>query len=190
MKVSEQNLLPLRTFLGVSVLAGAASGREAAGKLQVAVSALSPPWVFDFKGMELITASAFREAILSIVRWAAEDGQPCFLANVDEITRDEGLIAAAQSSNVLLFCALEGSTITDVNARGLLDPKLETTLALVLQLGEADAKAVSDASGEGTVTTAWNNRLVALNRMGLLAERKVGKTKYYSPVVKGMSYGQ
>jgi hypothetical protein len=29
-----------------------------------------------------------------------------------------------------------------------------------------------------------------LTRMGLLAERKVGKTKYYSAVVKGMSYGE
>jgi hypothetical protein len=26
--------------------------------------------------------------------------------------------------------------------------------------------------------------------MGLLTERKVGKTKYYSAVVKGMSYGK
>ena len=44
--------------------------------------------------------------------------------------------------------------------------------------------------GENTVITAWNNRLVALTRMGLLTERKVGKTKFYSPAVKGMSYGK
>ncbi len=190
MKVSERNILSLPAVLGVTVLAGAASGREAAVKLQAATSLLSTPWIFNFGGMELITASAFREAILSIIRWAATDGQPCLLANVDEITREEGLIAATQSGNVLIFCALEGTTITGVEVTGPLDPKLETTLGLVLQLGEADAKTVSDASGENTVTTAWNNRLVALMRMGLLAERKVGKTKYYSPVVKGMSYGK
>jgi len=127
---------------------------------------------------------------LTIVRWAADDGRVCLLANVNEVTCEEGLIAAAQSGSVLLFCKLNGSVIADVVARGPLDAKLETTLGLLLLLGEADAKAVSEASGEDTVTTAWNNRLVALTRMGLLAERKVGKTKYYSAVVKGMSYGK
>lgn len=190
MEVSERNILLLRTTLGGSALAGAAAGRAAALKLQTATTTLITPWVLDFARIELITASAFREAILSIVQWAADDGRACLLANVNEVTCEEGLIAAAQSGSVLLFCKLDGSTITDVVARGPLDAKLETTLGLVLRLGEADAKAVSDASGEDTVTTAWNNRLVALTRMGLLTERKVGKTKYYSAVVKGMSYGK
>lgn len=190
MKVSEQSILSIRTTVGVSILAGAAAGRTAAAKLQTATAALPTPWVLAFDGIELITASAFREAILAIVRWAADDGRACLLANVNEVTCEEGLIAAAQSGAVLLFCTLDGSTIADVVARGPLDAKLETTLGLVLRLGEADAKAVSDASGEDTVTTAWNNRLVALTRMGLLTERKVGKTKYYSAVVKGMSYGK
>ncbi len=190
MEVSERNVLSLYAVLGATTLVGAAAGRAAATKLQTATAALPTPWVLAFDGIELITASAFREAILSIVRWAADDGRACLLANVNEVTCEEGLIAAAQSGSVLLFCKFDGSLIADVVARGPLDAKLETTLALVLQLGEADAKAVSEASGEDTVTTAWNNRLVALTRMGLLAERKLGKTKYYSAVVKGMSYGK
>ncbi len=75
-------------------------------------------------------------------------------------------------------------------AQGPLDAKLALTLELTLRLGEADARAISEVSGENTVITAWNNRLVALTRMGLLTERKVGKTKFYSPAVKGMSYGK
>ncbi len=190
MQVSERNVLSLRASLGATTLAGAAAGRAAAAKLQTATATLPSPWILAFDGIELITASAFREAILSIVRWAADDGRACLLANVNEVTCEEGLIAAAQSGSVLLFCKLDGLVIADVVARGPLDAKLETTLGLVLQLGEADAKAVSEASGEDTVTTAWNNRLVALTRMGLLTERKLGKTKYYSAVVKGMSYGK
>jgi hypothetical protein len=190
MKVSERSILSLRATIGATSLAGAAAGRAAAAKLQTATATLPSPWVLAFDGIELITASAFREAILTIVRWAADDGRVCLLANVNEVTCEEGLIAAAQSGSVLLFCKLDGSVIADVVARGPLDAKLETTLGLLLLLGEADAKAVSEASGEDTVTTAWNNRLVALTRMGLLAERKVGKTKYYSAVVKGMSYGE
>jgi hypothetical protein len=186
MQVSERNILSLHATVGAKTLAGAAAGRAAAAKLQTATATLPTPWVLAFDGVELITASAFREAILSIVRWAADDGRACLLANVNEVTCEEGLIAAAQAGSVLLFCKLDGLTISNVVARG----PLETTLGLVLKLGEADAKAVSDASGEDTVTTAWNNRLVALTRMGLLTERKLGKTKYYSAVVKGMSYGK
>ena len=190
MKVSEQSILSIRTTVGTSILAGAAAGRAAGAKLQTATDALPTPWVLAFDGIELITASAFRDAILAVVRWAADDGRACLLANVNEVTCEEGLIAAAQAGSVLLFCKLDGLTISNVVARGPLDAKLETALGLVLKLGEAHAKAVSDASGEDTVTTAWNNRLVALTRMGLLTERKLGKTKYYSAVVKGMSYGK
>lgn len=190
MVVSEQNLIDLRAVFGVATIAGAAAGRAAGAKLRSALDGLSGPWVLAFDRIELITASAFREAILGAVHAAAEDGVPCVLANVNEITSEEGLIAAAQSGTVLLFCRREGLKVTDVVARGPLDAKLETTLRLLLNLGEADAKAISDASGEGTVTTAWNNRLVALTRAGLLAERKVGKTKYYSTIVKDMLYGK
>ena len=190
MQVSEQNIVVLRNVGQTSTLAGAAAGRAAAATLRTITRTMSSLWVLDFAGIELITASAFREAILSTVRWAADDGGACLLANVNEVTCEEGLIAAAQAGSVLLFCKLDDSTITDVVARGPLDAKLETAFGLVLRLGEAHAKAVSDASGEDTVTTAWNNRLVALTRMGLLTERKVGKTKYYSAVVKGMSYGK
>lgn len=190
MKVSERNVLLICNALGATTLAGAASGRAAATKLQAAMANRLDPLVLDFTGMELITASAFREAVLSVMRWAANDGRPCLLANVGEVTREEGLIAAAQAESILLFCRLHASAIGQVEAVGPLDAKLETTLRLVLQLGEADAKAIGDASGEDTVTTAWNNRLVALTRMCLLTERKVGKTKYYSAVVKGMSYGK
>jgi hypothetical protein len=138
----------------------------------------------------LITASAFREAILPVVNAAARDRCACVLANVNEVTRDEGLLAAAQAGAVLLFGTLEDRTIGSLQARGQLDGKLEIALKLLIRLGEADAKAISTASGEDTVTTVWNNRLVALTRMGLVAERKVGKTKFYSPAMKGMSYGK
>ncbi len=190
MEVSELNLVDLHSIFGVATIAGAAAGRAAGAKLRSALDGLPGPWVLAFDRIELVTASAFREAILVAVHAAAEEGVPCLLANVNEVTSEEGLIAAAQSSTVLLFCRREGLKITDVVARGPLDAKLETTLRLLLKLGEADAKAISDASGEDTVTTAWNNRLVALTRVGLLTERKVGKTKFYSTIVKGMLYGK
>lgn len=190
MQVSERNVLLLRTTVGQSTVAGAAAGREASAKLQAATASLDPPWVLNFADVDLITASAFREAVLPIIRWAAQDGQPCLLANLDEVSREEALLAASQAGVVLLFCSLSGGAVTEASAQGPLDAKLATALELVLQLGEADARAVSEVSGENTVITAWNNRLVALTRMGLLAERKVGKTKFYSPAVKGMSYGK
>lgn len=183
-------MLSVRSTIGRSTLAGAAAGREAAAKLQAGAATLEHPWVLDFADMELVTASAFREAVLPIVRWAAQDGQPCFVANLDEVSREEALLAASTSEVVLLFCSLNDGAIAGACAQGPLDAKLSLTLELTLRLGEADARAISEVSGENTVITAWNNRLVALTRMGLLTERKVGKTKFYSPAVKDMSYGK
>ena len=190
MQVSERNVLPVRSTIGRSTLAGAAAGREAAAKLQAGAATLEHPWVLDFADMELVTASAFREAVLPIIRWAAQDGQPCLVANLDEVSQEEALLAASASEVVLLFCSLNAGNIAGAYAQGPLDAKLFLTLELTLRLGEADARAISEVSGENTVITAWNNRLVALTRMGLLTERKVGKTKFYSPAVKGMSYGK
>lgn len=190
MKVSENNIVPVAQVIGAkSVLAGVTAGQAAAVPLSAAVVAASPPPVLDFSGLEIVTASAFREAVLVVVRRAAEHGKTCILVNLNEVSFDEARIAVSEAEAVVLIGRLRGKALEQVEAFGQLDQKLGIALRLVLELGEADAKALKDASGEPTVITAWNNRLVALHRAGLLRERKSGKTKFYSPVVEGMTYG-
>ena len=56
-----------------------------------------------------------------------------------------------------------------------------------------EIKLVADTSKQlaryNTQVTVWNNRLAALEDIGLLSRRKVSKTKFYFPILKGMTYG-
>lgn len=187
--MSETNIFDVSSALGRPSLAGIAAGRAALAALMPAVSTTTGPVYLDFKGVELITASAFREAVLPVVALIASSGKACILANVNTTTKEEACLAAERMAVVLVFGELEEGGLRDPVAAGQLEEKHAIALRIVLKLGEADAKAVKEQSGENTVTTVWNNRLVALHKMGLLKARKVGKTKLYSPIVEGMSYG-
>lgn len=189
--MSEQNIISIATATQSRSLAGATAGRAALPKLIAALPAQPGTVLLDFAGMELLTASAFREAILPLVKLLVNDAKPCVLVNASEVIREEAAIAAERSGQVLIFArtSADSSTLEEPTPVGVMDDKLAIALDIVLKQGEADAKAVSEQSGEGTVTTVWNNRLVALQKMGLLRERKVGKTKFYSPIVEGMSRG-
>ena len=187
--MSEQKVIDVATAVGAASLAGAASGKAALPLLFAALPPDGAVLLLDFRAVALITASAFREAIFSIVTWSIKDNRPCLLVNVNAVTKEEALIAAERSGLVLVFASLDNEEVRDVVAFGALEEKHAIAFRIVLEIGEADAKAVKERSGEATVTTVWNNRLVALHKMGLLRERKVGKTKFYSAIVKGMSYG-
>lgn len=186
--MSETNIIVIEAAVGPS-LAGIGAGKAALAYLLPAVPPGSGPVYLDFKGVELITSSAFREAILPIVTLANSAGRPCILVNVNTTTKEEACIAAERMEVVLVFGELTNKELRDPIAIGQLEEKQLLTLRIVLELGEADAKDVKERSGESTVTTVWNNRLVALHKLGLLRERKVGKTKLYSPIVEGLSYG-
>lgn len=187
--MSEQKTIDVAATIGGASLAGVASGKAALALLFAALPADGATVLLDFRSISLITASAFREAIFPIIDWSIKDNRPCLLVNVNTVTTEEALIAAESSGLVLVFASLDDKGLHSPVSRGTLEEKHAIALRIVLELGESDAKAVKERSGEGTVTTAWNNRLVALHKMGLLRERKVGKTKFYSAVVRGMSYG-
>jgi hypothetical protein len=189
MNEQEFEVVDVAKATGAKTLAGIAAGKAALPSLESAVGRGSGLLLLNFERMQLITASAFRESILPVVSACIEGGRPCALVNLNAVAEDEAHIAAERSGTVLLVGRFNGKSLSDVRAQGALDEKVMTALLIVLELQETDAKGVSERSGDHAVTTVWNNRLVALQRMGLLRERKAGKTKLYSPVVKGMSYG-
>lgn len=189
MEVSELLILSVLATLGSRQVAGIAAGRDALGKL---VGAMPPPpanVLVDLTGIELVTASAFREAFVPLAKQATEEGRSLVYVNADPLILEEAMVVAEQVGLVLVFAKQESQGVHDAVAVGPLEEKLATAFRIVLELGEADARQVSEHSGEGTVTTAWNNRLVALHRMGLLSERRAGKTKFYKPIIERMSYG-
>ena len=67
---------------------------------------------------------------------------------------------------------------------GDLEPKQRITFDLVRELGEADAGELmrSSQDRDDVGQTAWNNRLAALSRLGLLMEMSNGRAKRYRPL--------
>jgi hypothetical protein len=181
----------LSTVLPVPVLAGAKGGEAAFLLLRAAIPALSPGQlvVVDFGQMQICTASAIRELLVPMWKWLRENGCVGIVGNADEVTLDEIKLVADTSKQPFICARLLKSNLKDPIVYGQLEEKMALTLRLVLDSGEADAKAVHQLARDNTQVTVWNNRLAALEDLGLLARRKVSKTKFYFPILKGMTYG-
>ena len=93
----------------------------------------------------------------------------------------------ARTRSVLLHCSLDANG----NARaptllGNLEPKQQITFDLVRKKGETDAKELlrSHHETDRVRHTAWNNRLAALEKLGILVELNDGRSKRYRPLMK------
>ncbi|MBL8279062.1 MAG: hypothetical protein JNL93_20370 [Pelomonas sp.] len=147
--------------------------------------------MLDFSGVEMVTASAAREAVLKLVEHLADRRTLAVLVNLNPETCDEIEFAAQASRQLVVVAeAMEPDGPQGLRLLGPVDEKVKETLELVSRLGETDAKGANDAyTGNSMGATAWNNRFAALSQARLLTERKVGKTKYYSLALKGLVDG-
>ena len=178
----------MRDLVGNEVLAGALTGRKILGLLLERMGKLTanPEMVMlDFKGVEIATASFLRESILefrTIVRRRWINGYPV-LANASDSVIEELLVLLVPQRDVFMLCALdEEGTPHSARLVGDLEPKQRITYELVQKLGDADAAELmraSDESDKPASRTAWNNRLAALSRLGLLLELNQGRAKRY-----------
>ncbi len=175
-----------------NTMIGSAGGKTALLRLRqsVSLSVESPKIVaLDFASMSMVTASAVRAGLLPILDELLANGHFGILVNLANDTIDEVQLAAEASKKAVTVATLAEGELGDCRILGVLDVKLKDTLEHVVALGEADAKTVNERAGEQTVVTVWNNRLVALHALGLVTEKKVGRTKLYAPIVKGLTYG-
>lgn len=180
---------------GRTDLIGVAAGKGALPTLLEAAQTLAPStWVVvDFAGIGMVSASAAREAVLQLCTFLNERGALPVLVNVNQETLEE--VEVAFAAQTMKPSAVLAASVVDGEPSGLrileeLDAKHLQTLRVVAKLGEADAKTAYEASQDtSTGVTAWNNRLSTLAGMRLLRERKSGKTKYYSLVLKGLVDG-
>lgn len=185
--------LAVRPVCGTSALLGVAAGRAALPRLAEAANKLPAcPWaLLDFTGIEMVTASAAREAVLRLVEHLADRRTLAVLVNLNQETFDE-IEFAAQAGRQLLVVAEAVTPEGPQRLRllGPVDEKVRETLEIVSKLGETDARGANDTYTGGSMgATAWNNRFAALAQARLLMERKVGKTKYYSLALKGLVDG-
>lgn len=187
-------VIRVRTTVGRSDLIGAGAGKHASGRLIEAAAGLAPtPWLgLDFDGIDMVSASAAREAFLvDLPAHLHERGTLPVLLSLNTTSLEEVVFAAeARGLPIVVADGLVDGEPVNVRILGVLDSKLRLTLGIVARLGEADAKtAFEEAKDDSTGVTAWNNRLSSLAGMRLLKERKSGKTKYYSLTLKGLADG-
>ena len=174
------------------VLAGAATGRRVLGLLleQIAGDAKTPaPMYLDFQRVEIATASFLRESILEfreVVRRRWTNYYPVVANASDSVTEELSILLAQK--DVFMLCVLdEAGRPGSPRLLGDLEPKQRLTFDLVGRLGEADARELmrSSEGSDGVGQTAWNNRLAALARLGLLMEITNGRAKRYRPLPLG-----
>lgn len=183
----------LKGILNSTSLLGIAAGRDAATRLLVRVNASTntPMVLLDFHGMELVTASAARESIFKLATHLAEQGTLLVCVNANESTLDELAFAATALKQPMVVGTLgKKGELQAPHVIGQLEAVQMKTLELVGRLGEVDAKTASQEAGDKSAgATGWNNRLSSMASLGLLKERKVGKTKLYSLTVEGLASG-
>lgn len=189
--MNEMKTLDVGTLVERPILTGVSGGERALTCLaeELAKHAPETPVVLDFHSVEVLGGSALRHLLQGIRRHPQCERAAVVLANLSEANKEEADLVAEAVRTPYISAKYSADELSHTELRGPLDPKVARTLQLVIQAGEADAQTVSQLSNEPGVVTAWNNRLVTLQSMGLLRERKAGKRKFYSPVIGGLAYG-
>ncbi len=176
----------LRELAASSVLAGARAGRAMLGRLleRVGKDPQEPELVLlDFNGVDVATASFLRESVVEFRNAARRRWVNCYpvVANANESIEEELIVLIKANRDVLILCRVD----QDGRSRsprliGELEAKQRIAFDLVGELGEAGAGELKSADDtEGVTQTAWNNRLAALSRLGLLMETSRGRSKRY-----------
>ena len=177
-----------------TVLAGALNGRAALTHLLgfVASEPASPEWVLlDFSKIDVAAGSYLRESIVAlrdVIRSRDSLYYPV-VANPNQDVRDELLELARARGDVFMTCALASDgTVSQPALVGELEAKQLLTFTLVQQHGPTDAGELMREYGKDENVrhaTAWNNRLSALSRLGLIVEMRQGRLKRYRPLFEG-----
>jgi hypothetical protein len=147
------------------------------------------PLVLDFAEVVVLTGSAIRHLLQGLKAHKRYESAAVVLANLSPANLDEADLVAEALRQPYISALWEKNELRSPTLRGPLDTRVARTLELLISAGEADSQTLSRAANESTVVTVWNNRLSTLQSMGLLRERKEGKRKFYSTVVKGLTYG-
>jgi len=178
------------------ILAGALSGKATFARLMALVAGepANPETLFlDFKEIEVATASFLRESVVSfrdVIRARSSHFYPV-VANPNDVVRDEFLDLARTKGDVFLTCRLANNGApSQPTLLGNLEAKQWLTFDLVRKHGETDAGELMKLHGKQEKvkhTTAWNNRLSSLARLGLIVEVREGRLRRYRPLFKEIS---
>ena len=189
--MNEMNPINIGTLTAQKIITGVSGGDRALQAISPVLDEheLGRPVVLDTSHVDVFGGSALRHLLRGIRNVPQSSKSIVILANLSVDNLSEAELVAEATRMPFISATLVDGNLSGAYLHGPLDDKVARTLSLVIQLGEADAQAISKASNESAVATVWNNRLVVLQSMGILRERKVGKRKFYSPVIGGLKYG-
>lgn len=210
----------IRELLGAKrqFAVGATLGQEHFGTIVTSIltapaSELEITVVFDFAGVEDVTASYVKSTLLATQRCgrlhagvlpaeelldARVQIQPLSVVvavlNASEDVAD--CINDAFGVNgqaVLAGVGIKDERLMSAQVLGTIEPKAERTLAITAAYPQITATELLNAHPEEGVTgpTAWNNRLADLHRWRLLRRRTLGRQHVYFPLATAIkTYGQ
>ena len=175
---------------GQTVLSGAIPGRRLLSALIAATpSPETPvPAFLDFSGVEVATASFLRESVIGFRDYARLSLPNIYpvVANLAAAVAEELDFFVRARGDVLWSCNLDPQDeVVAARLIGDLDPAQRATFDAVQELGAISAPELATHFADQHIgPTAWNNRLSALARKGLLIKRRQGKSKSFSPLLE------
>lgn len=170
--------------LDTAILQGRPLGRKHYPRLCELLADIPPGDValLDFAGVEFVTGSWINEALVPLLRWAADERNdifPVFL-NFNPAWLDELQMVAEWTHNC--FLVSRGKVLPkSATLVGNLDVGQKATLVAVVNGAQVTGAALDGQ--EGVKGTAWNNRLKDLYQKRLIRREKRGREQVYSPVV-------
>jgi hypothetical protein len=178
--------LRLADLLGRTTLAGRSAGEVDRLPIERAVlaKAAGRAVVLDLAGVHVLTASYFHAAVWPL--WTLPTDIYPILAHAPASATDDITIVLTAVGGAVWF--LDTGRSDEPARLGELDPTLCTTLDAVVSQGPstaADLLQVDPRIG----TTAWSNRLAALQKLRLLRRYKDGRRQVYLAPWLGGTHG-
>jgi hypothetical protein len=143
--------------------------------------------LLDFTDVEIVTGSWINEALVPLIRWAADERNDIFpvFMNFDPLWVDE-LQMVAEWTHTCFLVARGKYMPKSAILVGSLDVGQKATLLAVVRGKEVTGAALDGQ--EGVRGTAWNNRLKDLYEKRLVRREKRGREQFYSPITAEVSF--
>lgn len=172
-----------------AILSGVHAGRKLFARLVAAAAGPATDEIayMDFSNISVATGSFLRESVMAFRDYARSTLPHLYpvVANTSEAVAEELDFLLRHRKDALWVCRrdLDGK-VSEAAVIGELDIGHRAAFDLVASLRGASAPDLAARGDTSIGPTAWNNRLASLAARGLLIERRMGKSKLFSPVLE------
>jgi len=172
-----------------AILSGAHSGRKLFARLvdAAAFPATDQIAYLDFSNISVATGSFLRESVMAFRDYARSTLPHLYpgVANTSEAVGEELDFLLKHRKDALWVCRRDpDGKVSEAAVIGELDVGHKAAFDLVASLRGASAPDLAARGDTSIGPTAWNNRLASLAARGLLIERRMGKSKLFTPVLE------